>query len=497
MSWWLAKLLGMERLEGGEVESVRLSFAHLQTPYHVLAFLAAEALLVWAVIFFYRREPAYCPRRRKVAMAAARILGLNILLLILAGPVLEIVKSGTSRSKVAVLLDVSESMSFRDAAAAGPEDRLRAAMLLGLTGTNAGGGSPLPPERERELAGASRLDLARGLLRHKEIGLIEKLREKYDVEVLTFARAADIAPVGSGDAPLPPEALERLKADGKCTELGRSLRAVVNRLKGQPVAALIPVTDGGSNKDEDPILVAGDIGVPIYPIGIGAPDARDIQVVYMFAEDVMFVEDSAPVYVRLRHRGYGGETVSLVVKRDGETIQERRIRLSEVSPEETVEVRISQKEKGTFEFRAEVPARPDEINADNNWKSQKIRVTDEKLRVLMVEGDPGWEFRFMKAALMRDRKRMDVKVIQRSADPDLAGRPGSEYLPNRGIPPREQLFKFDVIVIGNVKSDFFTKKDMENIVRFVQEEGGAVWIVAGPNHMPDGYKDTEIERLIP
>ena len=63
------RLLGADRLAGGDVERWTVHWTRLQTHFQVFLFLLAFAAAVYGIWWFYRREPAYCARRRKVFLA--------------------------------------------------------------------------------------------------------------------------------------------------------------------------------------------------------------------------------------------------------------------------------------------------------------------------------------------------------------------------------------------------------------------------------------------
>src|SRR3990172_12635147 len=102
-----SKLLGIDRLEAGQVESWSIHWTRMETPFQKLLFLLACAGACYGVWWFYKREPDYCPHKRRVVLSVLRAAGIFILLVILAGPVLAVVKSGVAKSKVVVLVDVS------------------------------------------------------------------------------------------------------------------------------------------------------------------------------------------------------------------------------------------------------------------------------------------------------------------------------------------------------------------------------------------------------
>ncbi|GMV81021.1 MAG: hypothetical protein AMXMBFR7_22050 [Planctomycetota bacterium] len=486
----LAKLLGIDRLEGGNIDQWSIHWTNLETPFQILLFLLAGGAAAYAVWWFYRREPDYCPSKRKKLLAALRTAGVLLLLVILAGPVLEIVKSGVAKSKVVILADTSKSMTRVDKFGTEP-NKLVAARTLGLAKL---GEERLPASAEEPLAKATRMDVMRGLFDNTEIGLLKQLQEEYDVELWTFARAGDMVRLGSDGQPLEPGVLEGIEADGMVSEVGGALRATVNRLKGQPLTGIVLVTDGGNNKGEDPVLVAADIPVRVFPIGIGVPEAKDIAVSNLMMESKVFIDDPAPIYVRLKHNGFTGEQCQIVVTMDGEELARVPISLREQG-EQAETVRIKPKKAGKFTVRIEVPTMEGDSEPANNVKEKDIEVIDDKIKVLVLESEPRWEYRFFKSALLRD-KRLETKILLRVPDLAELARPGSPYI--KTFPKKEELFQFDCIIFGNLPNDgFWTEADLELIKRFVVEEGGGIWFIAGKNNLPDSYKESKLEPLFP
>ena len=62
---------------------------------------------------------------------------------------------------------------------------------------------------------------------------------------------------------------------------------------------------------------------------------------------------------------------------------------------------------------------PGEATEKNNKANRTVKIIDEKIRVLYVEGKPRWEYRYLRAVLQRDH-RMNVKFLLTEGDPDLA-----------------------------------------------------------------------------
>ena len=61
--------------------------------------------------------------------------------------------------------------------------------------------------------------------------------------------------------------------------------------------------------------------------------------------------------------------------------------------------RIKTDEAGGFDLRASIAGRDDETNRDNNSVQRRLRVVDDKIRVLFVEQSPRWDYRYLQAVL--------------------------------------------------------------------------------------------------
>ncbi len=61
------------------------------------------------------------------------------------------------------------------------------------------------------------------------------------------------------------------------------------------------------------------------------------------------------------------------------------------------------------------------------------------------------------------------------------------------------LFSYDVVIFGDVNPSLLSPTALQNLADFVDrpEKGGAVVFVAGPNFMPQAYRDTPLARLMP
>ncbi|MGH9361185.1 MAG: hypothetical protein ACRD2T_04655, partial [Thermoanaerobaculia bacterium] len=129
--------------------------------------------------------------------------------------------------------------------------------------------------------------------------------------------------------------------------------------------------------------------------------------------------------------------------------------------------------------------------------SKPIRVLDQKIKVLYLEGPPRWEYRFLKNALIRD-PTMAARVYLYSADRGFIQESSPGEPPLSEFPgTREELFQYHVVIIGDVEQDAFRKGEMDLLKDFVSEAGGGVVFIAGENANPARYLDTPLYALLP
>jgi len=491
------KLLGVRDIEDGSIDSSHIYFSNLKTSFHWLLFILASLGAGYAVWWFYKREPDYVSLRKRKALAGLRIGGVLILLLICAGPVLEVFIRGYVKGKVVILVDNSKSMTRVDKYSR-PEDKLIAAQTLGKVPLTVTDPAKVDLAAEEAIKGSSRMDIMRAMFNHKDINFIENLQKQYEVEMVSFSKASDMKTLETADKKVSADVLKGLAAEGMVTEIGGALRKTVDRLKGQALAAIIVVTDGGNNKGEEPAVVAQDSPVRIFPIGIGVPEMRDASVPYVFIESKIFVDDLAPIYVRVKHRGFPNELAELIVTTsDGAEVARQQITLKEAGEQNEV-IRFKPTKPGKFTFRTEIKLlnmASEDSEPGNNFKTREVEVINQKIEVLLIEADPRWEFRYLKNSLLRD-KRVNCHILLRVPDMNELARNSPVYL--KQFPTDEELFKYHVIIFGNMPNDgFFTEKDIDALRRFVIDEGGGMWFIAGKNNMPDSYKDSKLEQLLP
>lgn len=513
MTEFFLKLLGVKVDTATQIAGASVAFhgGGIAPGWLVLAALFLAALTWWS----YRLVPESLTPVRKAALMTLRGLFLGLLLVLLLRPVLAFTVEGSIRRSLLILVDGSSSMQIRDPRV-NVDDLKRAALVRGALNATNGLTQILPAGRTKEFDQSMRLDLVKAAFRNEQLDLLPRLDEQFDLVPFSFGQRvtelprekAGQAPVKEGEPEAAPQKrlkarpqdflwVDKLDAQSPGTALGDAMREVLQRKRGQPLAGVVLATDGANNLGSHPRDVAAQLreaGVPLFIYGIGITAPRDIIVANIFAPEISFARDEVEVKVRVRSQGLAGESAKVQLKLGETLVAEAPVNFAG-DGEQLVTLRFTPDKVGEFDLTASIEARDDETVKDNNSRTHHIRVIDAKIKVLLVEQSPRWEFRYLQAMLMRDR-RIELKTLLMEGDPALARGEDSPYL--EAFPARkEDLFKYDVILFGDVDPKGLTNQQFENLNEFVSRFGGAFVMVAGRRFAPHAYRNTVLERLLP
>jgi hypothetical protein len=463
----------------------------------VFTALVSVALICW----LYRHE-GKAPRATKVFLAGLRIALVVLAMWMLAEPFLSVKRTGLPY--LTILIDDSASQGIADQYDK-PEvtaafDKLAAASRPGPPKSTAAGEAGAP---------TTRLDIAKGLLLKDQARLLRELEKERKVQLYVVSNSAQLmADVDSPEDVGPAvEKVRAIKPTGGQSKLGDGVRQVLTKLAGSPPSAMVLLSDGQITEGES-LAKAAELakrkGVPIFTLGLGSAEpARDIELTELLVDDVVFVDDAVRFQAKLLARGFPGEKVTVRLKelkpgsRDPKTAHE--IESTEVdAPAEgqpkRVELVYRPKTTGERTFIMEVDRRPRELQTGNNIIERTITVRKEKLKVLYVDTEPRYEFRYLKNYLERD-ETIDLSIVLLSSDPAYSQQDRSAL--STFPANKDALFAYDVVLFGDADTSFMSHSQMQNLFEFVTEKGGGVLFIAGELFNPLSYRGTPLEPLLP
>jgi hypothetical protein len=499
------KLLGARAEDVVRVAETSLAFrGGLGTGWVLLSLLAVGGATYW----MYRPKPALLTPARHYTLLGLRLFFVVLVLVLLLRPVLSLTVEGSVRRMLVVLLDGSASMEIRDPRVELP-DRKRAAIARGDLDPDKGLGQELNVSPARTGQALARIEMVRSILKNERLNLLPRLDREYDLSAFSFGEglveisARKHAAETNGEPRQQEVTVDdfpwvgELKSASPLTALGDALREVMNRKRGQPLAGIFLLTDGANNSGCEPREMASlcrQEGLPLYIYGVGITSPRDIIVGNLFAPDVTFVKDEVPVTVRLRVQGLVGQEAELVLQLANQKVASKTITF-DAEGELVIPMSFTPSSEGDFDLVASIAPRPDETVQDNNTRSHRLRVVDAKIKVLLVDQSPRWEFRYLQAMLLRDR-RVDLKCWLVEGDPEISRSEDSPYLEN--FPARkEDLFQYDLVIYGDVDPKAISASQLENLAELVSRFGGALVTVAGKRFVPQAYRHGVMEKMLP
>jgi len=461
----------------------------------VIALLIIPAIL-FGVWWVYSGERGRLTGWGRWALGALRFAIILILVGILFRPTLTEERVQRENSWILLLVDDSYSM--------GISDRFSDPAIL--TSMERVLGAPYGDD-------TTRLDLVRGLL-GPDGDFVDALRRKANVRVVTCSNGIQLVadlPRLDGEAGGDPGGLDLagITLRGRVTRLGDSLYESVNELRGESVSAVILFSDGRDNggvvQPEEAAARLARREVPIFTVGVGnAEEPRDIRIFNLDIAEVVLAGDLVPVDFQLSHQGFTGESVRVDFElvetgaRERTVARETRyLTLGETGEITTGRIEFRPEVPGAFRARVEVAEQDGELFTDNNLDEKPIRVLDERIKVLYVEGPPRYDYKYLAHALVRD-PTMEARVLLTSADPEYPQESSVGISPISRFPrTREELFEYHVVILGDVPETFLSREQMQWLVEFVDDQGGGVVFVAGRWFLPGRYRGTPLEPLFP
>ena len=536
----------------------------LTQPWPIWLAILGTVALVLAAIFVYRKDGG--TRVGKVIGATLRCLLLVLLLLLIWKPVIRIDQSHREPGVVAVLVDVSRSMNSHDPYAM--DDPLVADWAtLDFSGKaasqpDAKQAGPDPGAVSATLARVldkSRMNLVGEMLNRNQRDVLHALLANNDVLLYRFAGDRSLVQkysqktLGAVDDTLDPQlaadlnALTKNAPTANATNVAGAITGVLNDLRGKRLAGVIVISDGRTSVAEaagaqDPSELAGKFPVPIHTVIVGSiHPPRHVAVSQLVAEQTVFVRDWVAARILIRQVGLTGPEKALVrlvklvpnrtdmkkedwdklpeaEKYSESKLAEQEVMLGEpdkdpvtgalgkIKSEVPVELRFKpdKEDKFLLAARVELLNNPDPSKAIQ-WVTMPIDVRDTKIKVLLIDGLPRWEYRFAVNSLKRE-KTVQLTCWLMAADEDFAqdGTPGCTitHLPQAqrdDAQPLNGWDNYDVVILGDVSPLDLTGAAMEMIESFVKDRAGGFAMVAGENFAPHRYgtANNPIGRLLP
>jgi len=417
----------------------------------LLAIVLVAGVLGWMLWAKWTKLAPGMRGGRAIVLWALQSALVALLLLLLWEPAISITALRPQQNVIAVVVDDSRSMGLND-------------------------------------VGETREQLATSLL---SAGLLRNLDSKFQVRLYRL---------GAGVERI--EDAKQLRADQDSTQIGRGLRQLADEAATLPIGAIVLMTDGADNTggvDLDTLSELRRRRLPVNTVGIGREQlANDVELDALDLPVKALSGSRLQAQLAIRQNGFAGKRARLLLTADGAILASRDVVLGE-SPEQVETVEFTAGKSGVKSIRARLEPIVGETNTLNNELTQTLSIDDAKRRILYVEGEPRWEYKFLRRAAEDDPALQIVSMLRTTQNKIY--RQGIAN-PNElvdGFPTKpEELFNYQGLILGSVESPYFTATQQQLIKDFVDRRGGGLLFLGGRLALADGgYNLPPFAELLP
>ena len=270
---------------------------------------------------------------------------------------------------------------------------------------------------------------------------------------------------------------------GRGSDLSGALRAVREKMQGQPVQAIVMLSDGAQVGGDPQLTTAlGQGSAPVYTVCAAAPLHRDISIASASAPHAVLAGENVVVRVQVRGAGFAGQTIDLNL----DCGDQHLVRPMSFAQDQLASVQFSVHltEPGMHALRIWVAPQAGETCIENNSRSIYLNVVSQKIRTLLA-GCGKWDYQYVVNML----RRWPWIQLSDQILPDAAAK--------LSLPP-DQILNQDVVILSDVQSESLSAAQWQAMFKVVNERGGSVIIVPGDAQQTAMLaKQTDIAKLLP
>lgn len=413
-----------------------------------LLVIAAGAGLWWHV----RRHHGRLEGRRPWAIWALQFAGAALILFLLWQPAIGIRSLRSQQNVVSVLVDTSRSMALGE----GEQTRLEQARAA-LSG-----------------------------------GVLEQLEKRFRVRLYSFSGQIDR--LASLDQAPPP---------GNATRIGDAVAGVLRESAALPLGAVVVVSDGSDNSggfDRRLLAEIRQSNVPVHTVGVGRTELpEDTELADVVVSPRALPNSRLNAQLTIRHSGAEQKETRLSVRDGSRILASKPITLRRGEPVQTEFVDFSAGEPGIRNLLFVLEPLLGEHIAGNNSLARVVDVPRNRRRILYVEGEPRWDYKFIRRAVEHDPSVQLVTMLRTS--PNKFYRQGVDHVEELedGFPAKaEELFAYDAVILGSIEAAYFTPEQQTMIQEFVNRRGGTLLLLGGRRGLADGgWSTSKVAEVLP
>jgi uncharacterized membrane protein len=296
---------------------------------------------------------------------------------------------------------------------------------------------------------------------------------------------------------------DSLAANGPATHINAVLNQFASDTASVPVGAVILLSDGGDNSgriDRNTIEVLRQRRIPVHTVGFGSTLVpQDVEIESVALTDRALAHSRVTAVIEVAQSGFAGRHTNVTVRDGDKLLATRELVLGADGATVSTELTFDLPDAGPRVLRFQVAPLPGEVNARNNELARLINVEAGPRRILYVEGEPRWEFKFIRRAEEDDAVVQMVSMLRTTENKIYRQGVKDALELAAGFPTKpEDLFGFDGLIIGSVDAGYFSPAQQALMREFVDRRGGGLLFLGGRQALSDGvWGGSQLNDLLP
>jgi uncharacterized membrane protein len=423
-------------------------------PKWVLCLLVVAAALGLGLLIRARLSQAApgIERRRAVILWLLQSSLVALVLFLLWQPAITVAELEPQQNIIAVLVDDSRSMAIAD-------------------------------------AGTARLSQAVNAL---QAGVLDALGKRFQTRVYSIDTRVTRVPD-----------LKGLQPNAGATHLGESLKQFAADTSDLPIGAIVLLSDGSDNSggiDLDTITALRNRRIPVHTVGFGVEQVpHDVEMDDATVTPRTMAGSRLNVTVSFHQRGYAGQKANITVRDGNKVLASRPVTFKADGALQSETLLFNAGDAGAKPFQFSIDPLPGESNRLNNSLMRLVNVDSDKRRILYVEGEPRWEYKFIRRAEDGDQL-VQVASMLRTTENEVyrQGISDPKELAEGFPSTAEELFGFQGIILGSIEAGYFTPAQKDLIRQFVDRRGAGLLFLGGHSSLADGeWGSSSLTDLFP
>jgi uncharacterized membrane protein len=317
-------------------------------------------------------------------------------------------------------------------------------------------------------------------LKSLQNGVIADLQKNFQTRVYTFdtriSRVSNLA---------------QIQPTAPATHIGESLKELVSETSDLPVGAVLLLSDGADNSGgigRETIAELRSRRIPVHTVGFGVEQiSHDVEIDGAALAPRALAKSRMSATVTLHQRSFAGQKATLSVRDGQKLLASREITFAGDGKTQTETLLLNAGDAGAKDLTFSIAPLPGESNTADNSVTHLVNVESNKRRILYVEGEPRWEYKFIRRA-EDDDPIVEIASMLRTTENKIyrQGIKDPQELADGFPNDAKDLFQYQGIILGSVEAGYFTPAQQDLIRQFVDRRGGGLLLLGGRFALADG-----------